>query len=288
MPFTTYVDESGNKHDKTVLCLGGLLSSVSQWSEMEREWNETLLDSPMPRYEDGRPQPFHMTDFEANAGVFDKKHGWTEEGKTTLFDRLLGIMVRRVKMRVYTMLSLGDYRAQISHADPELKRAYTFAALGVASRIGHWARSAANAENVPYVFEKAKGVDQGRAMRAIDDLRRGDAGNVFQIGETISADKVLPPLQAADIWSWEVRRYFHNQFSGGSPYPLRRSLARVCEVPDGKGFILTGDNLQKLISGWKQSIESGEHIGEIPIEPRSLSLNDRPRIVLNGGERSLL
>jgi hypothetical protein len=91
-------------------------------------------------------------------------------------------------------------------------------------------------------------VDQGRARAAIDVLASLDSRQSLQIGDTVAAEKDLPPLQATDIWAYEARKYFHGQYTGKPAYrALRRSLEKICQIPDGLGFVLIGDQLQSLL-----------------------------------------
>lgn len=104
-------------------------------------------------------------------------------------------------------------------------------------------------------------------MQAIDELAEADAQNVFQIGSTSNDTKDLPP-QAADIWSWEVRRYFHQEYRGEALTKVRPSLSRLFEIPDGRGFFLGGEELRQMIVWSNQNSIAG--LAEIPIQSRPL------------------
>jgi hypothetical protein len=71
-----------------------------------------------------------------------------------------------------------------------------------------------------------------------------------KIGPWTRKDKHTAGLQAADLWSWELRRHFVSQMDR---YPgLRPSLEKlICGVPDGAGFILDGGSLQSIMQDLK-------------------------------------
>src|ERR1700733_11915335 len=150
--FSAYLDESGKGHDRKFLAVAGLVSSELQWGRMEREWNAALLRLPgIPTDDEGRPEPFHMTDFVVGNWP-TKRYRWTSEKRKGQFlDELVNIICKRVKLRVYTVVYLNHYHT-IFPKDPHKKYPWVLSALGCASRISKWGEKH-NHDSIPFIFE---------------------------------------------------------------------------------------------------------------------------------------
>jgi hypothetical protein len=234
---SVYIDDSGKPGDQTVICLGGLISDAVQWGRLEGEW-QRALDAFNIKV------PFHMSAFEAR-----KKPPWSElsdSQRASLIARLTGIMRRRVRTRVYTVILLPEFRLTLKEKTVR-RMANALCALGCASRVNFWSRSYAEGAPVAYIFEGGSEGD-ATAFKAFDELVATGHPEAQLIGTRSKDDKNRQPLQAADIWAYEVRKYFHEWAYLHSKRPIRASFETLLGIPDGKGFIYTGDKLEKLRS----------------------------------------
>ncbi|HEX4593479.1 MAG TPA: DUF3800 domain-containing protein [Bryobacteraceae bacterium] len=236
--FSAYLDESGKGHERdSFLAVGGLVSSSLQWGRLQSEWVDHLKRLPrMPLDEQGRPRPFHMTDFESGHWPIRNYQWRSEKAKARFLDGLLDIMRYRVKLRVFTVIWLGHYH-KLFPGDKKFKFPWVMSALGCASRIAKWGEQKAQ-DPIPFIFERG---GEGWSI-ALENHRRleekGQLGKT-KIGSWTLDDKQLAGLQAADLWAWELRHHFQAQLPERQPYILRPSLEKLMiGVPDGSGFVI--------------------------------------------------
>lgn len=97
--YSAYFDESGTPDTGQFLVVAGGVSDVVQWSQLEREWTETLKKFSVPY--------FHSAAFEQKIPPFD---ALTDQLADELFYRLIGIICRRVERTVSQAIRLADYR----------------------------------------------------------------------------------------------------------------------------------------------------------------------------------
>jgi hypothetical protein len=243
--FSAYLDESGKGGErKSFIAVGGLVSSALQWERFQVEWTDQLRRVPdMPLDEQNRPVPFHMNKFESGHWP-ERGYRWrSEKTKTRFLSDLLDIIRRRVKLRVFTAVQLGDYH-QLFPKDEKFKHPWVLCAIGCASCISKWAEREGH-DAVPFIFEKG-GEGWGIAMDNHRDLEKRGRRRKTKIGSWTTDDRHVAGLQAADLWAWELRHHFQAQLSD-RPYSLRASLKKMLGVPDGSGFVLRAVDLNVLV-----------------------------------------
>ena len=169
-----------------------------------------------------------------------------------------------------TVLGLAGVVSSESDVPRGLDLAYALCAQGLASRVFEWAQQN-ECGPVAYMFERGKGLNQGKAVDALDNLAVQKPS--LLIGPVGRDDKRRIPLQPADIWAYEVRKYFHQQLAAdGRSLSMRKSLERLCQIPDGLGYALAGNQLHSLVQAAHRD-ETSFHCDPLP-----LSFNQRPRI----------
>ncbi len=237
---SVYFDDSSKVGDHEIVLMSGLISSATQWECLESEWKATLDEL-------GIRIPFHMADFEAR-----KKSPWCDLGpadRIKLINRLTGIMARRVKARVYTALVVPELRSLVvERADKRL--GCTLCAFGCASRISEWAMSYGESKPVAYMFEGGT-EGQGEAFAAFSQIMKKKHPVISLIGSRTLDDKRQPQLQAADVWAYESRKFIDRQYRR-EPRPMRRSLIRLLDIPDGRGFIIGGKALIEMTAALRE------------------------------------
>jgi hypothetical protein len=268
--FSAYLDESGKGNEReTFLAVGGPVSSALQWGRLQRDWTEHLLCVPeMPLDKQGRPVPFHMTEFESGNWP-TKRYRWrSERTRSRFLHGLIDIMRHRVKLRVFTVIWLDHYHT-LFPKDRKHKIPWLMCALGCASRISKWAEQRSY-DSIPFIFERG-GEGWGIALENHRGLEKQGRLGKTKIGSWTSDDKHVAGLQAADLWAWELRHHFQAQLPHKPPYDLRKSLEKLMiGVPDGSGFAIGGADLQMLM----EDLE----LGTSRIQPVSFRSDGLPRI----------
>jgi hypothetical protein len=265
--FSAYLDESGKGNERnSFIAIGGLVSSALQWGRLQGDWVAHLKRVPgMPLDEHDRPVPFHMTDFEADNWPI-KAYSWSSERtKRNFLHGLIDIMRHRVKLRVFTVIWLHHYHA-VFGKDKRFKLPWAMCSLGCTSRIAKWGE-VNHYDPIPFIFEGG-GEGWGIAYDNIRSLAKEGRLKETAIGTWTFADKHVAGLQAADLWAWELRNHFQAQLPEKGGYFLRDSLNKlIYGVPDGKGFVVGGYELDALMKDLEHGTST---IQPVPFAPDGL------------------
>jgi hypothetical protein len=217
--FAGYFDESGTHAG--VLVVAGYISRVGQWRQFDREWREALLPDFDPAV-----IPFHMAEFEARRQPWMRDRNaflravqdWTEEKAQTTLNRLTTIINHRAAIGIATAVILNDFEV-VANEVGEPENAYTFSVIRCLRLAHRWANAQGSREDIAYVFEDGAEGNDGvnRAASRIqgnDEWRRAYRFHSLTFGTKAQYIQ----LQAADIASWEARKY-----ALGGPFPGRTS-----------------------------------------------------------------
>ncbi len=260
-----YIDESGHPSSGTHLILGGLASTGEQWEALEVEWLRAKSDYDFPIGPGGKHVPFHATDFFGGHGDFTN-YDVGRSAKQELYERLLRIMQRHVSTTAFTILLYSPWEQFVKGDAKRKKKVYTMCALGLASRLYRWANR--HGEPLAYVFERAKKVGQGQALKAIEKLAEHD-GDKFLIGPVIPAPKGIPSLDAADIWCHELKQYMNQVIATNDPTP-NSALSRLIQIPQQCGYVFGEAELTSFLEFIVENRGTGRKVQEVPIQAISI------------------
>ena len=224
-----YYDESGEYDGRGNLLnmtLGGCYASLERWRQFDIEWQRALADHGLTY--------FHMTDFEAWKPPFDfmLDGGQRDQAKHhRLLNALLDIVLRHVDgFYGFGAVSMFDPdKPELSHEilmEDCVGGAIKNAVLEVADFYG---------EPLNLVFGKQKHFGEGKTRRYIEFYDYGTAEGRIKTFTTADP-KVVRPLQASDIFAYEMGRAQRP----GRPerYPFQR-IVDGCKA-----------NNRKLILSW--------------------------------------
>jgi Protein of unknown function (DUF3800) len=242
MMLTGYFDDSGSERKGPVFVLAGYLSVMEVWEQyFTPKWEKTLAKSPSLDY-------FKMR--EANR-LHDAFRGWTETQRDERVAELSDILVHQpvITSMVFAM-SWDDFkRAEAEY--PEAKgviHPYDMLFHGIMAsatarmvqfNLGH---------QIEFVFD-----EQGSAgERAILTYKRIKStipkaqADLIVGSPRLADDKIVLPLQAADLLAWHVRRYW---VANGS-FPIdfdADGTAHVRTLTDNPAFdrLIHNDSLWK-------------------------------------------
>lgn len=234
---SAYLDESGTDADSTAFAVGGLLAPCHQWLRLATSWERVLLAEGIGS--------FHASDCANGGGEF---RGWDIPRREHLFVRLVNIIKRYVGFRCWTVVVMDDYRNSRLGGDEKEQMPFGICALGCAAQLRLHAIRMSAKPLIPYTFDRG-GYGSGRLFDAFRKMSDKQRGRGYQMGTLqIGERKRLMPLQAADLWCYELYRSFADQLSK-TQIPPRKSyleLLKVAEAGDG-GHLFTGEHLHQLI-----------------------------------------
>ena len=224
--FTTYFDESGGK-DTPAFSVAGYVSTVEQWERFTREWNEILSSKGI--------KVFHMVDFNQRKDEFELFKDKPAEAKFFL-DALVGEIRVRARMSFACILSPSDYTAvnEKFQLEESFGNMYSFCSRYCVGAVRHWAEKYKYPKDkIHYVFEDGcKG--------------KGDLSTIMEFDGFPSptfGDKKLPPLQAADLVVWELRRVAGLAFDD-SLQSFRESFKTLSDMPQDWGIYKNKQDLE--------------------------------------------
>lgn len=267
---SAYLDESGTHLDGSpIVVVAGLVAPPRQWERLTAEWQK-ILDS------EGLAD-FHMKDCAHLKNEFAPEKGWTRERTGKLMRRLIPLIRRRVHYRTWTALVMSDYRSMVPR-DVEEKLPYGLAALGCCSRL----RMLGIEKDIliPCVFDQG-GHENELVFRAFRDVARRGQSSYYRIGMLSQGKRSkCPPLQAADLHAYEVRKYFADQ-ANRTGRRLRTSLKELMPIPEagGGGYLMIGEKIRLLLG--TIYVRGKDYAGDepIPIPIDHLNLQRQVRLI---------
>ena len=197
---TTAFDISNNEPEHKFLIIAGFISYAEMWKDFDREWRTRLKEDDLAF--------FHMNRFAMSQGIF---LGWEKrkERRIRLMGDLLGI-IRGNAVRKFGILVQSDAAHSVFPSHPNYKHKMLQVAVScIVSAVESWKAR----EHVPYspeyVFEEGdpgKGVIEKTISNIVGKLPR------FRAKKDNPAKDVMAftPLQAADIFAYEVKKVFEN------------------------------------------------------------------------------
>lgn len=207
-----YIDESGEHNAKTGhlkrLTLGGGLADSENWDCLSVKWEIALREMNI--------EMFHMTDFEADKGIFS---GWKKDrpdDRKWLLATLLDLIVSYVPVLVGFSEEHGEH-------GPKFKDTYN---KGIVDSLSHFASDLLKyPDPFALVYAKHPEYPQHLLEEHFGSIGSGDPRlRTFDIREPLGTY----PLQAADIIAYEFSRC---QREGRSErYPFKRLREGVSEM----------------------------------------------------------
>ena len=225
---TSYADETGHGDDPSQKHMGiaGLVAQSRAWEKFDSEWRQICS-------EEGVEMPFHMMDFAAFSKQFASLE-WKEEAKRRrLLGRFLNAIEQSEAIPIGVIVSLDDFNSlskpqRVRLGGPQANPYYrAFQTLTRYVEI-------AGALSVPpspvsMIFARLPGF-VGRSGGLWDVIKKYNPHLRFWMGSfTTGEPKDYTPLQAADLWAYELGHHFRTIFPKGMewryPFSVRCAAA---------------------------------------------------------------
>lgn len=200
----SYVDEAGHAKDarRTFLCLAGLVAREAAWKRFDEEWRAVCA-------EEGISLPFHMADFAGFRGQFK---GWTEEKRIQALGRLVQAVKHAHAIPIGSVVSVKDFNAFEATLKDGMKDPYFMAFQPLTF---HMAVAASMEEPIggPVAMIYAHHPEHSDGLGNTEELwealrRHNPIVALFMESYVCGEQKEHTPLQAADIWAYELGHHF--------------------------------------------------------------------------------
>jgi hypothetical protein len=266
LSLTFYADESGHSEDPTLYYAGmaGFVAPYSSWEVFDEQWRETMQNG-------GFTGPFHMQEFAHSTGQFKNWKGKEHETERQMFlGRLLEIIINTHATPIGAVVSLRDYESLTETQRNMFRDPYYTAFQTCTQGAAIVALHEEPSERVVtvYSFNEEYGVNRGGlAERLWHAMKKLDKPWIERLGSYgSSTPKELTPLQAADLFAYELCHEFENQIKrpqDGMRYPLRQILTMV-NTPVPLIRLFDRSELLRLIkeSGWPDQAGTEELLPE--------------------------
>jgi hypothetical protein len=205
--YLSFVDESGHSADpkRNSLCLAGLIAAEDAWKVFDVDWRIACDEA-------GLTEPFHMMHFAARKGQFE---GWSEERRKGLLGKLVDAII---KARAISIGSVVILRGSDSVPERVQKRSrdahfiafqpLTYNIAVAANMMDPFGRGPGPVTMVyAHQPEHSNGLaSTGKLWDALREHNRIVA--LFMQAYVTDTPKDCTPLQAADLWAYELGHHF--------------------------------------------------------------------------------
>jgi hypothetical protein len=222
-----FFDDSGTHSGSDIVLMAGVFGHPNQWDYFSDLWAKKLAD-PCP----GKPPltRFHMAHCQAGDGEFS---GWNRTETDYLVHELGTIILNvgifgfggAIARKHYNELIIGDLRRSSGDAE-------TMCIINSFVKVITWAKEFAPGHSLALVFEDRP--QKKRDIQKIYDVYRGftdgpetSDSNIASV--SFASSKKILPLQAADLFAWEIYQDSLDSLAGRreSEGPRRKQLLRL-------------------------------------------------------------
>ncbi|MCI0596779.1 MAG: DUF3800 domain-containing protein [candidate division Zixibacteria bacterium] len=236
--FQAYFDESGTNAGSPIVVLAGFIGNLARWEKFNQKWLKILQPAGI--------KIFHATDCFNGRREFE---GWLEETRRPFIEDLIGV-IKNIRPITY-LVRTGDFQqVKKDYTDPRIV-AYTPYKLcfdRCLLNLDGWANRAPGRDEISVFFEDSPEKHNTEVMRLYEEAMRSP---LLKGKHKISRIAFIPksvgiPLQAADLFAWELRKY-HTDLMMHSGRPLRKSLRAIFQNnPKGEGELLDRKKIKEF------------------------------------------
>jgi hypothetical protein len=227
------VDDSGSEPQSQFFVLGGFIASADNWAAFSDEWQAALDQKPRLAY-------FKMKEAARLKDQFDKKRGWTEELRDERIATLCHIIKSRVSIRIHAKIEHAHFNKHIRSlpipnrmlfSDSPYSLLFQQLILAVAVRGDLYGLTTP----CDFIFDEQEGFSaevQAQWSTFKETLRensRSDLPTLVGDMPIFRDEKCFLPLQAADLYAWQVRNYFTQNRK--IIVPVNRVLRQFVGIP---------------------------------------------------------
>jgi hypothetical protein len=215
-----YFDDSGDDVSQPVLTIGGYLSDIESWGKFDQAWKETLDSFHVPY--------LHMKEFGEPDGVY-KELKQDADRLEAFLKSLVDVICKHTRFCTHATVLIDDLK-RFNRDHGLALNAYGLAVYGCLMGL----QLRFSNQPIEVIFDKF-GNAGSRIQKGIDYAESDTLQplNPRVISATHARDdescKTILPLQAADLFSWEMRKCCieHESWidSLGPPYPSPRGAA---------------------------------------------------------------
>jgi hypothetical protein len=200
-----FIDDSGSSPNDPVYVLGGFISTIPRWLAFSDEWQAILDCEPKLGY-------FKASEARARDGEF--RNGWNPGLIAQRVLELTEAACRHAQFRVHCFLRRSDFDRLImpvANRLPDIfshnfKNPYFLCLQGIVMTAQLNKQAARITDPIEYVLDEhgVLGDLAVHSWRLAREAIGNDVPDYFMSPPTFKNDKAVLPLQAADLYAWNI------------------------------------------------------------------------------------
>jgi hypothetical protein len=204
---TAYFDASGASAGQIAFAVGGWISTVEKWTQFNFAWREMLNVH--------HADIFHASELETLKGRYS---GWSQEQKLAFQNDAYTLIERFAFTAISAVVVKTDFDRQFgfeNYKKGSVASCYNFCMIQCMGSIVSWANSQHYNGEISYIFEAGDEGQGGANVGLAETLADPEKKEKFLIGSyAFSSKESAGPLQAADIWAYEICKHAEKLASG--------------------------------------------------------------------------
>jgi hypothetical protein len=227
------IDDSGNEPTKPHFVLAGFVAPAASWAAFSDEWQAALDESPKLEY-------FKMKEAAKLKDQFDPSKGWTDAKRDDRLITFTRIIRKHARIRIHAKIKNADFDKYIKSIPVPNRMLFTdnpYTLLFQQIILAMAVRGDLYGVNVPcdFIFDTQVGFSAEiqeqwpQFKEVVKSASRTDLPALVGDLPIFRDEKTFLPLQAADLYAWQMRNYFaQNQVL---TVPVNRVLGQLVPIP---------------------------------------------------------
>jgi Protein of unknown function (DUF3800) len=227
------IDDSGNEPTKPHFILAGFVAPAASWAALSDEWQGALDESPKLDY-------FKMKEAAKLKDQFDPSRGWTEATRDDRLITFTRIIRKHARIRIHAKIKHEHFNKYIKSIPVPNRKLFTdspYTLLFQQIILAMAVRGDLYGVNVPcdFIFDTQVGFSEeiqtqwSQFKDVVKSASRTDLPALVGDLPIFRDEKSFLPLQAADLYAWQMRNYFaQNQVL---IVPVNRVLGQFVQIP---------------------------------------------------------
>ncbi|HEV2097464.1 MAG TPA: hypothetical protein VGR45_00905 [Stellaceae bacterium] len=263
-----WVDVSGNEpQGGPVIVFGGFVAPYEMWSEFADEWDKELAREPKLEY-------FKMSEANSLNGEFHRRRGWNEELRDERVLRFARIIPKYARIRVSAWLRHQDWIDHIVSIPAPVRRLsvdHPYGQLFMQIILATAAFQDTHALTGPcdFIFDEELTFSDEVMQwwpQVKDWIRQNGRSDLIKfLGSPpiFRNEKAFKPLQAADLYAWQVR----NRYLESRQAPRNQVLQMLWPIGAINREVSTAEIIrlrEHLLEAGKRFIEDNPNVTLLP------------------------